>query len=109
MQQINKGLTGLGGIEFPEITQGLAQGLEMQPSNPMSQPKTAPGIATGAGVGAGPQSPAQDSIWSKLANILLDKYLSMNSSRGAIWEQEKIDKLFPDPNALFTQEDQNNV
>jgi len=25
----------------------------------------------------------------------------MNSSRGAIWEQEKIDKLFPDPNKLF--------
>ena len=25
----------------------------------------------------------------------------MNSSRGAIWEQEKIDKLFPDPNKWF--------
>jgi len=26
----------------------------------------------------------------------------MNSSRGAIWEQQKIDKLFPDPNVFFT-------
>lgn len=26
----------------------------------------------------------------------------MNSSRGAIWEQEKIDNLFPDPDKLFT-------
>jgi hypothetical protein len=26
----------------------------------------------------------------------------MNSSRGAIWEQERIDKLFPDPDRFFT-------
>ena len=32
----------------------------------------------------------------------LGKAALMNSSRGAIWEQEKIDKLFPDPDKTFT-------
>jgi hypothetical protein len=32
----------------------------------------------------------------------LGKPALMNSSRGAIWEQQKIDKLFPDPDVFFT-------
>jgi hypothetical protein len=31
----------------------------------------------------------------------LGKSAFMNSSRGAIWEQKKIDKLFPNPNMIF--------
>jgi hypothetical protein len=31
----------------------------------------------------------------------MGKSALMNSSRGAIWEQEKIDKLFPDPDKVF--------
>lgn len=32
----------------------------------------------------------------------MGKAALMNSSRGAVWEQEKIDKLFPDPDKIFT-------
>lgn len=32
----------------------------------------------------------------------LGKAALMNSSRGAIWEQQRIDELFPDPDKLFT-------
>ena len=32
----------------------------------------------------------------------MGKAALMNSARGAIWEQERIDKLFPDPDKLFT-------
>lgn len=32
----------------------------------------------------------------------LGKAALMNSSRGAIWEQQKIDKLFPDPDKMIT-------
>lgn len=32
----------------------------------------------------------------------LGKAALMNSSRGAIWEQEKIDRLFPDPDKMIT-------
>lgn len=32
----------------------------------------------------------------------IGKAALMNSSRGAIWEQEKIDRLFPDPNKMIT-------
>lgn len=32
----------------------------------------------------------------------MGKAALMNSSRGAVWEQERIDKLFPDPDKMFT-------
>ena len=32
----------------------------------------------------------------------LGKSAFMNSSRGAIWEQQKIDKIFPNPDKIFT-------